>query len=90
MQTRFRQLDKSPVPHLLSSVCGLTVCVELLTKHPVQNYGQASTIDQNNQYYQQYMAPYKGTYGTGSPNGVNHFWPIPGNHGGCLKGCVDC
>lgn len=45
-----------------------------------QNYGQASTIDANNQYYAKYMSPYKGTLGTGSANG-NHFWPIPGNHG---------
>lgn len=49
----------------------------------LQDAGLSSTIDRNNQYYQQYMYPYTGTYGTGSPNGVNHFWPIPGNHGEC-------
>src|SRR5437764_3914127 len=43
--------------------------------------GAASTIDANvGQWYQQYIAPYKGTYGTGSPDGVNRFWPALGNH----------
>lgn len=31
-------------------------------------------------YYGRYIAPYKGTYGTGPANGVNRFWTIAGNH----------
>src|SRR3954471_9390721 len=43
--------------------------------------GEAATIDSNvGQWYQQYIFPYTGSYGTGSPDGQNHFWPTPGNH----------
>jgi hypothetical protein len=43
--------------------------------------GAASTIDSNiGQWYQQYISPYKGTYGPGSADGQNHFWPALGNH----------
>jgi hypothetical protein len=31
-------------------------------------------------YYARYIAPYQGTYGAGSSNGVNRFWAIAGNH----------
>lgn len=41
--------------------------------------GAANTIDQNiGQYYHDYIAPYTGTYGPGSPSG-NRFFPILGN-----------
>ncbi len=41
--------------------------------------GEASTIDQNiGQYYQQYIFPYTGIYGAGSP--YNRFFPALGNH----------
>jgi hypothetical protein len=43
--------------------------------------GEASTIDRNiGQYYHDFIAPYKGSYGAGSPNGVNRFFPALGNH----------
>src|SRR5690348_16444220 len=43
--------------------------------------GAASTIDANvGQWYGQFISPYKGSYGTGSADGVNHFWPALGNH----------
>jgi len=43
--------------------------------------GEASTIDANvGQYYSYYMHPYKGSYGKGSPDGKNHFYPAIGNH----------
>ena len=43
--------------------------------------GSAATIDANvGQYYHQYMSPYNGTYGKGSADGVNHFFPAMGNH----------
>jgi hypothetical protein len=32
------------------------------------------------QYYQQYIWPYSGAYGTGAADGVNRFWPAMGNH----------
>src|SRR6476619_5755877 len=42
--------------------------------------GSASTIDANSgQWYQQYISPYKGSYGPGSADGQNHFWPALGN-----------
>lgn len=47
----------------------------------MQDYGLASTIDANNQYFAKYMSPYKGRLETASTTGVNHFWPVPGNHG---------
>lgn len=41
--------------------------------------GQASTIDHNiGQYYQRYIAPYKGSYGPGAD--TNRFFPVLGNH----------
>lgn len=43
--------------------------------------GDSSTIDANiGQYYQEFIFPYTGTYGAGSPTGTNRFWPSPGNH----------
>ncbi len=43
--------------------------------------GSASTIDGNiGKYYQQFIYPYKGTYGAGAADKVNHFWPSLGNH----------
>lgn len=42
--------------------------------------GYASTIDLNiGQYYHEYIYPYTGTYGAGSPSG-NRFFPSLGNH----------
>jgi len=42
--------------------------------------GAASTIDENiGQYYHQYIYPYVGSYGSGSPD-VNRFFPSLGNH----------
>jgi tartrate-resistant acid phosphatase type 5 len=42
--------------------------------------GAASTIDKNiGKYYHDYIKPYLGTYGSGSPD-INRFWPVPGNH----------
>ncbi len=31
-------------------------------------------------YYQEWIYPYNGAYGAGSPDGVNRFWPCLGNH----------
>ncbi len=43
--------------------------------------GSADTIDQNvGKHYRRWMHPYKGSYGKGSADGLNHFWPVPGNH----------
>lgn len=43
--------------------------------------GAASTIDANvGQYYHSFISPYTGTYGAGSADGVNHFFPVLGNH----------
>ncbi len=43
--------------------------------------GEAATIDANvGQYYSDYIFPYKGTYGKGSPDEKNHFYPTIGNH----------
>jgi hypothetical protein len=43
--------------------------------------GAASTIDANiGQYYHSYISPYRGGYGAGSADGVNHFFPALGNH----------
>jgi len=43
-------------------------------------YGEAATIDQNiGQYYHQFIFPYGGTYGAGSPD-FNRFFPALGNH----------
>jgi hypothetical protein len=42
--------------------------------------GSASTIDRNiGQYYHEFIFPYLGTYGSGSPDS-NRFFPVPGNH----------
>ena len=42
--------------------------------------GEAATIDSNiGQYYHDYISPYTGAYGPGSPGG-NRFWPALGNH----------
>jgi titin len=43
--------------------------------------GEASTIDRNiGKHYQEFIFPYKGTFGTGSPTGTNRFFPSLGNH----------
>jgi hypothetical protein len=43
--------------------------------------GQAGTLDANvGRYYHSYLYPYKGSYGQGSPEGINRFFPILGNH----------
>ena len=43
--------------------------------------GSAATIDSNvGQYYHSFIAPYKGSYGAGSADGQNHFWPSLGDH----------
>jgi hypothetical protein len=43
--------------------------------------GEASTIDDNiGQWYHQFIYPYTGSYGAGSADGQNHFWPTLGNH----------
>src|SRR3954470_12598916 len=43
--------------------------------------GSAATIDANiGQYYQDYIYPYTGGYGGGSPTGANRFFPSLGNH----------
>lgn len=44
-------------------------------------FGEAETIDENiGQYYHEYIYPYKGIYGEGSPDKTNRFFPIIGNH----------
>ena len=43
--------------------------------------GSSGTIDRNiGQYFQDYIYPYAGKYGAGSPTGENRFFPVPGNH----------
>src|SRR4051812_20222194 len=43
--------------------------------------GAASTINANiGQYFQQYIYPYKGSFGPGATDGINRFWPALGNH----------
>ena len=43
--------------------------------------GYASTIDQNiGKYFHDYIYPYLGSYGSGSPGNINRFFPVPGNH----------
>ena len=43
--------------------------------------GEASTIDAKvGKYYHDFIAPYVGTYGAGSSDGVNRFFPTLGNH----------
>ena len=47
------------------------------------------TIDSNvGQFYHQDMFPYTGTYGAGSADGVNHFFPALGNHDWLTSGAV--
>lgn len=42
--------------------------------------GAAGTIDENiGKYFHDYIYPYTGSYGAGSPDG-NRFWPTLGNH----------
>lgn len=56
---------------------------EFITTLGDNNYsdGAASTIDANiGKYYHDYIYPYKGTYGAGSPNSTNRFFPTLGNH----------
>ena len=41
----------------------------------------AAYLDRNvGQYYREFIHPYRGTYGAGSPTGANRFFPIMGNH----------
>lgn len=43
--------------------------------------GSASTIDKHvGQFYSSWMHPYNGSYGAGSSDGQNHFYPSTGNH----------
>jgi tartrate-resistant acid phosphatase type 5 len=43
--------------------------------------GESSTIDRNiGQYFHNFIYPYTGKYGAGSPTGENRFFPVPGNH----------
>ena len=43
--------------------------------------GSAETIDDNiGQYFSDYIYPYYGKYGSGSPDGVNRFYPALGDH----------
>ncbi len=43
--------------------------------------GEAGTIDDHiGRDYQDFMSPYTGNYGSGSPTGQNRFWPSLGNH----------
>lgn len=43
--------------------------------------GSAATIDANvGQFYHSFIAPYHGTYGAGSSDGANHFFPALGEH----------
>lgn len=43
--------------------------------------GAASTIDANvGKYYQEFIGGYQGSFGSGSSDGVNHFYPSPGDH----------
>jgi hypothetical protein len=43
--------------------------------------GASSTIDRNiGQYFHDFIYPYTGKYGAGSPTGENRFFPVPGNH----------
>lgn len=54
---------------------------DFITTTGDNNYfnGKAETIDENiGQYYHEYIAPYKGTYGEGSD--VNRFFPALGGH----------
>ena len=47
------------------------------------NYRQTETdnIDHNvGRLYSDYIHPYKGAFGKGSPTGTNRFWPAMGNH----------
>ena len=47
------------------------------------NYRRTKTdnIDWNvGKLFQEYIYPYKGKYGPGSPDGINRFWPALGNH----------
>jgi hypothetical protein len=41
----------------------------------------AAHLDKNvGQYYHEFIHPYRGAYGAGSPTGANRFFPIMGNH----------
>ena len=43
--------------------------------------GRAATIDKNvGQYYQEFIYPYTGSYGSGAKGLANRFWPSLGNH----------
>ncbi|MEZ4865121.1 MAG: metallophosphoesterase [Caldilineaceae bacterium] len=51
--------------------------------------GAASTMDRTiGKYYQEYIAPYHGTYGSGSPSG-NRFYPTLGNHDWYALSCAN-
>ena len=43
--------------------------------------GQRTTLDENvGRYYHEYIHPYDGRFGGGSPTGGNRFFPVLGNH----------
>jgi glucose/arabinose dehydrogenase len=49
--------------------------------------GEASTIDENiGQYFHDFIYPYHGEFGDGSPDGVNRFFPVLGNHDWVAEG----
>lgn len=49
--------------------------------------GEAHTIDEHiGRYYADYIFPYRGSYGPGSPD-RNRFWPAMGNHDGMSVEC---
>lgn len=70
--------DEAEVAALVSSWAP-----ELVVTVGDNNYpdGSADTIDQNiGQFYHAFIAPYVGSYGQGSPDGQNRFFPALGNH----------
>ena len=45
------------------------------------DFGETSTIDENiGQFYHDYIKPYSGSYGSGSPDDVNRFFPVQGDN----------
>ncbi len=65
--------------------------VELIITTGDNNYpnGADSTIDNNiGQFYQEFIYPYTGSYGSGSPTLENRFFPSLGNHDWNTAGAV--
>jgi hypothetical protein len=51
--------------------------------------GAANTIDVNiGKHYHQYIYPYKGSFGAGSADQINHFFPVLGNHDWATPGAT--